>query len=562
MMTRQEILRSFLHRHPGRVAGVFAAGLSAQMLRTAVQLALALLVASVFNFDSLRVNALGLVKGLPDGSILWILPLALTLFLFISLFTEKYLVFLLGEKLSQSLRETLFETQLNTRFAAFSQKPAGAYLLRYSGDLKNIRNFFQYGVIGLVRDLLMLGMGLSITALFSPTLALATLPCFFLVGIVLYFFNQRLYKASDLRRNRLSGLLNFVHLRLQAMEMVQVFNRQSPELGRFKKRSEKVFLAGRKFQLLNSSIKAFVPAISLAMLTLLLIWIGRNPQHLSHDLLPGFLVLTSLMPVFRRLARVSVHRQLGLLSFAKLLAILNFETEVRVEGEELENEVSLKIAGMSFSYSDEISLFSNLELDLPHGTSCQIRGDSGAGKSTLLRLLLGINSPEMGTIGLNGLAYEKLDVRTIRKQFAVVSREFPLLGKTVFEAISYSRKSSKRGRAEKVLKSLQDHVAPSLRLGLEDPIGDFGKLLSQGQVKLLLIARGLLARKPILVLDGVLQGLPGKLQTHLLGRIRRMKGKRTVIILTRENFSADLDLDIKLELGFSSEVKMLNSLAG
>lgn len=611
MLTYQALLIAFFRRHKWQTAGVIGAGALSQILRIAIHLALAQLAATLFGFDTMSLtlfdttgNAAGIPEGLgmvmPGDGLLtagslavesgvqggvgvgsgipgwfWALPLIFSCLLFASLLMEKYLLALLGERLEKNLRERLFESQLKAKMSAFSQKPAGAYLLRYSGDLKNIRNLLQFGLVGLARDVMMLTIGLFIAASFAPRLVLALVPCILIAAPVLWFLNRKLYSASETRRNRRSGLLNFVQLRLQAMEMIKVYNRQVPEGGKFHRRSERLYEAGKTFQFLSSGIQALIPALACLMLTALL-YMASHPAGTLSDkgLLSGFLVLTSLAPVLRRMARVTVHWQMGRLSFRKYMLIVNMEAEETASAEEATRQSSrsrLELKALAFSYhtgseteaiEPEAFHLSGLNLRLKSPGLTLIKGASGTGKSTLVRLLLGTLEPDAGTIRLHRQPYASLDTKSIRKQFSLVSDAYPLLGKTVFEAISYSRRTSRRPRARRLLDKLQRGLPKAQQLDLDDPIGDLGSSLSAGQTKLLQVVRGLLARKPILLLDAPFDGLPEAAKKPLAKRIRQISQQRIVLILSREDLGLGLVPDKTLDLDRYARKPRLAVLAG
>ncbi|MEM6738430.1 MAG: ABC transporter ATP-binding protein, partial [Bacteroidota bacterium] len=247
----------------------------------------------------------------------------------------------------------------------------------------------------------------------------------------------------------------------------------------------------------------------------------------------------------------------------KLINILESpkENELTLEAPSLKNS-SLRFENIKFHYDDGVEpVFGNLNLEILPRTTTLLYGPSGCGKSTLIKLLLKSVSPENGQLKFGKIPYSELSEKTIRKHIAVVSNDYPLYGKDVYEAIVYSRNANRRSRASKLLQKLQQHENPKDQLQLHNRIGDLGCNLNAGQTKLLMYCRSLLTEKPILILEEPFECLSPKTSRLVLDILRNFRHKKTLIVLSQSeqhhlyfdkkhwlssNFGSQSDLDLEI----------------
>ena len=164
----------------------------------------------------------------------------------------------------------------------------------------------------------------------------------------------------------------------------------------------------------------------------------------------------------------------------------------------------------------------------------RISGSQHSGKSTLFKLLLGIYPSSSGIIYLDGIELNTDNVFYFRKNITIVSDEYPLLGKTVFEAVSYSRKEEKREKALKVISDvgLFNDLAPDDKL--DYPLTLAGGNISSVQRRQLLFVRSILTRKKVILLDEPFTGMDANTKRHIVEMLNDLKRKRNIIIVSEE----------------------------
>ena len=539
MKTKWQLIASFIKTNLALVAVAFISGLCYNIVTLLIPISLGRFYEFNFGFSSHRIK---LLASLPyintsDFSTFFIFFVILILLRFIFEYSNKYYIAIIGEGFAKDLRERLFEHQLQISTPIYDQKGIGKYLLRYSGDLKSIQNYITRGLFRFSQDLFLIAILLVAIAYIDLYMSFIVAVSIVLIIACLFFVNKLLYKISVDRRNQRSGMLTFVNTRLHAISAIKVFNKYTPEQKRYDKRSAKLYKTGKKYQLVIGLIQAVIPAFAYLMLAVLMWYVyylktTKEAIFNGPALLILILLVISFLPILRRTLRVSIVWKLGNISFEKLLNILSLEAENSLPFKKI-NLVAkeIRFEDVSFKYANsENKVFEGLNITFLPTAITVIIGNSGSGKNTFMNLLLKIYEPTGGTIHYGTYSHRKLAEKTIRRNIAVVSDALPLYGKTVYEAIVYSRNKERKVKAANILKDLQQYEDDRNKLELYDTIGDLGSALTKGQKKILLYCRALLSNKPWLLIDQPVKDVNTKTAAYIKRRINLLQKEKGIII--------------------------------
>lgn len=551
MKTKWQLISSFIKSNGLIVIVAFISGLCYNILTLLIPVSLGRFYEFNFGFSSQRLRLLEWMPFINTESFITFLLffIGLVFIRFIFEYINKYIISIIGESFAKNLREQLFKHQLNISTYIYDQKGIGKYLLRYSGDLKSIQNYISRGLFRFTQDLLLIGILLITIAYIDLYLGFIVTISILISILLLFVINKFLYTISVDRRNQRSAMLTFVNTRLRAIFSIKAFNKYTPEGKRYNKRSEKLFVVGKKYQRVVSLIQSIIPMLTYLMLALLMWYVyflktNRGNVFDGTSLLILILLIISFLPILRRTLRVSIIWKLGNISFEKLLRIFTLDAENEIPFETIDlsaNEINFKNVSYGYSNSGRI-VFEGLNVVLPPKKMTVILGGSGSGKNTFIRLLLKIYQPTKGSIHYGEYRYNELAEKTIRKNIAVVSNAFPLYGRTIYEAIVYSRKKEKEHKAAKMLEELQQFEEEDNKLELHDAIGDLGSTLTNGQKKILMYCRALLTNKPWLIIDQPFRDLNSKTADHLKNTIKSLKEDKTIIVMDTD-FPEGLEAD-------------------
>ena len=219
---------------------------------------------------------------------------------------------------------------------------------------------------------------------------------------------------------------------------------------------------------------------------------------------------------------------------------------------------TISIRGIAFRHSERHPLlYRDFSLDIAPGTTTVICGPSGSGKSTLAKLLLGLYVPNEGRILIDGRDIASMGVDEVRRLYGVVPQETMLFSNTIHANLIDAAPHATTQDVIAACTLAEVHsVIEQLPQGYQTVVGEFGANLSGGQRQRLAIARALLTRPPILILDESTSALDPVLENRLLDQLLTLRqGQTTLFISHRPSMILRADWIIYLEAG---QVKVQN----
>ena len=486
-------------------------------------------------------------------------------------FGDEYAATWVGERFTFNLRRRLFAHLQTLEPDALDGRRHGDVLARITGDVRSVEAL----VLSALGELVTAGARLLFFTgalfLLSWKLALAAL-----VVVPLFYFAAkrfaRLSRRAAREARRRSGSLSAVaEEALANAALVQSANTQGRELARFDREAEGKIAAS----LASTRISGlFAPVIDLIELTGAVLIIILGTWALAGDELTigGLLAFLAYLAQLYRPVRDLSH--LGQTVFEasagaeRVIELLETRPRVqdaphahpltRVVGElELEN-VSYRYPGSERPALDRVSLL------VRPGHSVALVGASGAGKSTLAKLALRFADPDAGTVRLDGHDLRDLTLRSVREHVSLLQQEAPLFDGTVRENVAYGSPHATDAEIEQALDvAAAAGLADELPDGLASRTGQRGRGLSGGQRRRVAMARALLQRAPVLVLDEPSSGLDPEASRSLVDPLKRLMRDRATLLITHDlTLAAAADEAVVLQDGRVVERGAPADLAG
>jgi ATP-binding cassette, subfamily B, bacterial len=486
-------------------------------------------------------------------------------------FGDEYAATWVGERFTFNLRRRLFAHLQTLEPDALDGRRHGDVLARITGDVRSIEAL----VLSALGELVTAGARLLFFTgalfLLSWKLALAAL-----VVVPLFYFAAkrfaRLSRRAAREARRRSGSLSAVaEEALANAALVQSANTQGRELARFEREAEGKIAAS----LASTRISGlFAPVIDLIELTGAVLIIILGTWALAGDELTigGLLAfLAYLAQLYRPVRDIS---QLGQTVFEasagaeRVIELL--ETRPRVQDAPHAHSLTrvlgqLELDNVSYRYpGSERPALDNVSLLVRPGHSVALVGASGAGKSTLAKLVLRFADPDAGTVRLDGHDLRDLTLRSVREHVSLLQQEAPLFDGTVRENVAYG---SPNATDTEIHQALDDAAAAGLADELPDGLatrtGQRGRGLSGGQRRRVAMARALLQRAPVLVLDEPSSGLDPEASRSLVGPLKRLMRDRATLLITHDlTLAAAADEAVVLQDGRVVERGAPGDLAG
>ena len=254
------------------------------------------------------------------------------------------------------------------------------------------------------------------------------------------------------------------------------------------------------------------------------------------SLLSYYAVLALLVRQLSALGWQGHEVVVGLQSLARIDELLAEDTDDRYTSGTKRLRFKGAISGgrLSFDYG-EIPVLRDISFDISPSEHIALTGPNGAGKSTLVSLMLGLYEPLRGRLEADGVAYEQLDLRHLRRQIGVALQDPVLLPGTIRDNIAYSRPEApdEAVRAAAHVATAADFIE-NLPAGYGTSLGDEGLGLSAGQRQRVAIARALLGSPALLILDEPTTYLDRTTITTLLARLLALPQAPTVLLVTHD----------------------------
>ncbi|MGH2614873.1 MAG: ABC transporter ATP-binding protein [Thermomicrobiales bacterium] len=465
--------------------------------------------------------------------------LALTLLGGLISFGDDVLSEWMGERFLVDLRSRVFAHMQRLPLDFFAGKRRGDLIARLTGDVAEIETLIISGIT----DLFSYGMRILFFAgaLFYLNWRLALLafvvaPFFWLVSQVVARQIKRVAREQRRRTGAISAVAEEV---LGNAPLVQAYNRQEAEVGRFRREALGNFAA----QMALTRLRAlFDPLLESFQLGGVLVVVGAGTWELSQGnlTLGGLLVfLTYLTQVFgpvqslvqlvNSVAAASAGAERVIEVLDQPPAILERE-DAHVLGP-AHGHVIFDAVSFRYPRAQELAL-DDVSFTVAPGETLAIVGASGAGKSTIARLLLRFYDPASGRIAIDGHDLRDVELPSLRDSIAVVLQESLVVAGTVRDNIAYGRPEATDEEIVRAAKAADAHrFIMSLPQGYDTVIGQDGARLSGGQRQRLAIARAMVRNAPVLILDEPTTGLDAVSSDRVMRPLRRlMEGRATIVI--------------------------------
>ncbi|GAK41161.1 multidrug ABC transporter ATP-binding and permease protein [Paenibacillus sp. TCA20] len=471
----------------------------------------------------------------------------------------QFMIMRLGRRFEYVTREKLFGkfSELSEKY--FAKQGTGKLLSYVMNDVTSVREAISNGINQTTNAVFLLlscivmmmidGIPLTLIAIsVGPLLA---------IPVLVVYFGPRIRERSKHVQEALASMTESAEEQLGGIRVTKTFAIEETQQNRFGASVDAIRDKQLRLVRLSSLFQALLPLLGAVSLVISIV-IGGYMTIQNTISLGSFVALTLyLRMIMGPLQQIGNVINMMQRSSASLDRVNNLLAEIP-DVQEVPDAVPLSkveditIRNLSFKYpgSKEHALH-NINLALPAGKTIGIVGRTGSGKSTLVKLLLRVYEPPANTVFISGLDIRQLTLESLRSKLSYVPQDGFLFSTTIRDNIAFSDRSASQTEVEAPAKQAMifDNIIQFPKR-FDTPLGERGVTLSGGQRQRTSLARGLMKKAPLLILDDSMSAVDAVTETGILNSLKKeRKNKSTLIISHRISAVKHADLIVVLEEG-------------
>lgn len=458
----------------------------------------------------------------------------------------------------KNLRAAMFRNIQTFSFANIDRFSSASLVTRMTTDVTNIQNAYMMLLRMAMRAPASIICAMAMSFFISPCLATIYLIAVIVLGALLLFISKAAMKYFDRAFKRYDDLNESVQENVSAIRVVKAYVREDYKKKRFSKAAQNiydVFVKAESLVVYNSPLMQFTVYACI----LLISWLGAH-MVVSSTLTTGDLMalLTYCMNILMNLMMLSmvfVMISLSLASARRISEVLNEQSTLHNPKEPLYDvpDGSISFKHVTFRYSDtaETPVLSDINLDIKSGETIGIIGGTGSSKSSLVNLISRLYDTDTGSVIVGGHDVREYDMDTLRNKVAVVLQQNVLFSGTILENLRWGDKNATTDECIEACKmACADDFIESFPDKYNTYIEQGGTNVSGGQKQRLCIARALLKKPRILILDDSTSAVDTATDSKIRAALAKtIPGTTKLIIAQRISSVMDADRIIVMNDG-------------
>ncbi len=460
----------------------------------------------------------------------------------ISLYIAKVIMIGVSMDVTRDVQLDLFSSILNSDTKVIENKHTGKFISNLSNDVGNLTNLVSTVILNIFKDSLTLIGLLCVMFYQNWKLSLFAMIMIPIASFAAKTLGKRMGKVTTQQMQRAGILNSYIMEILKNHKLAKIFQREEYEQNRANTIIEKLKENNKKMNIVFVRTSPIMEVFT-GILIAILIYLSAN--LISKDELEignFFSFLAAMMLAYqpiRSLATLNIAIQMGVSAAKRVLPIIDNIPEIQDKKnckELILENGEINFNKVNFSYSnDGLKILNNIDLNIPGKKMTALVGHSGAGKSTILNLIPRFYDSNSGDIKIDKQSIYESSIFSLRKNISLVSQDTTLFDDTIYNNIAYANvNASMTDVKEAANYSFASEFIEKLPDKYETIIGENGIRLSGGEKQRLSIARAILKKSSIILLDEATSSLDAETESKIQKAIHFLtKGRTTIVIAHR-----------------------------
>ena len=480
-----------------------------------------------------------------DRTLAWLIPILIILAFStkgLSLYFARMNIIRVGNEVAGEIQKKVAKNILMSDIQTLDNRHSGKYISNIMFDANQIQSLVSNGVLNIMKDSFSVIALVSLMFYQNWKLALFAILMMPLAAGFARSLGKRIGKAVGQAGEISGNLTSFLSEIFKGSKMIRIYQKEDEE----GKNADKIIhdLVEKNIKISSVLIRAtpIMETLTGFMIAGFIFFSGKLIAAGELGVNNFFSFLAAMMLAYqpiRSLATLNMAAYQGATAFKRISSIIDKNIEIKNEDNLPSlniNKTNIKFENVGFQYvSTTAQAIKNINLQIEGGSMTAFVGHSGAGKSTIINLLPRFYDPQQGKIFIDNQDIKKVSLKSLRNKISLVSQDIILFDDTIRNNIAYANNSASQEDVNDACKfAAADEFIEKLPVGYDTKIGENGIKLSGGQKQRISIARAILKKSPIILLDEATSSLDADSEEIVQNAILNLtKNKTTLVIAHR-----------------------------
>jgi len=479
----------------------------------------------------------------------------------VMVFTFVYMAGVLGERIQYDLRKSIFNHLQKLSLSYYSQNAVGRLMARVTSDSGRVSGLMTWGLLDTTWAIVSVIFSVSFMFLINWKLALIVFSIIPILIIIAINFRKKILVEFRTARRVNSKIIGEYNQNIQGVQVVKALGREDENLKEFSNLTDNMYRSSYRAAWLSALFLPTVQIISAFALGAI-VWYGGIESQIN-----GFSVgnihafvsyLTFMIWPVQDIARVYAEMQQAIASAERIFNLVDTPPEIEDRADAVPAKTMLGeivFDHVDFHYEDQNPVLTDFSLDVKAGSMIALVGPTGGGKTTIVNLLCRFYEPKSGVISINGRNYRDYTQESIHNRVGIVLQTPHLFSGSIRENIRYGKLGASDDEITEAAKVAGAHEFISkFEKGYDQEVGEGGNQLSVGQKQLISLARAVLSKPEIFIMDEATSSVDTLTEALIQkGMNALMEGRTSFIIAHRLSTIRKADMIVVIDGGRIAE---------